>query len=121
MSENESIQMNRGTKRKMDSMSDSVYQMSRDELIDLVNELRRKVNELEKESKKRKTNASNQSSSEPPSEKELKVEKIVEQKGQQRDQESEIWHANAKPKVEVWSALYFLSQILYITSLRENR
>ena len=44
--------MNRGTKRKMDSMSDSVYQMSRDELIDLVNELRRKVNELEKESTK---------------------------------------------------------------------
>ena len=53
MSENDSIQMNRGTKRKMDYMSDSVYQMSRDELIDLVNELRRKVNELEKESKKR--------------------------------------------------------------------
>ncbi len=102
MSENDSIQMNRGTKRKMDSMSDSVYQMSRDELIDLVNELRRKVNELEKESKKRKTNASNQSSSEPPSEKELaKLRKSLSKKINDAIKKAKFGTRNAKPRVQV--------------------
>ena len=92
--------MNRGTKRKMDP--DDVYQMSRDELIDLVNELRRKVNELEKESKKRKTNASNQSSSEPPSEKELKkLRKSLSKKVNSAIKKAKFGTHNAKPKVEV--------------------
>ena len=91
--------MNRGTKRKMDP--DDVYQMSRDELIDLVNELRSKVNELEKESKKRKTNAS-QSSSEQPTEKELaKLRKSLSRKINSAIKKAKFGTRNAKPKVEV--------------------
>ncbi len=94
--------MNRGTKRKMDP--DDVYQMSRDELIDLVNELRSKVNELEKESKKRKTNASQSSSEQPeqPTEKELaKLRKSLSRKINSAIKKAKFGTRNAKPKVEV--------------------
>jgi hypothetical protein len=93
--------MNQGTKRKMDCMSDSVYQMSRDELIDLVNELRCKVIELEKEAKKRKTNVS-QSSSKPPTEKELaKLRESLSKKINSAIKKAKFGTHNAKPKVQV--------------------